>query len=283
MSAPDLSETSYSMRLRSRLRHDGARTAAVIARRLASWSESELHDEGRPSVARDYGRLYEAHAQSESYDAVGGGDYDVVGAIEFDALRAEGLRFDSTLVDFGCGTGRLARHALPFLTSGRYLGIDIAPSFLARARQSLAATEATSSCQVEWIHQAETEFATTVRAVDLFCAFSVFTHMEHEDTLRYLRAIRPLMKPTGRLVLSCLPISLVAAQEVLEAEATLGLEIRWSRVRNVVTSVELMEAVARLAGWTVCRWYPGDQPAVPSSTGELRSLGQSILVLTPTS
>jgi cyclopropane fatty-acyl-phospholipid synthase-like methyltransferase len=230
---------------------------------------------------RDYAALYEAHAQNERDDAIGGGDYVTMGEIELDALREQGLARDSTLVDFGCGTGRLAQHAIPYLSSGRYIGIDISPTFLARADESTRRIRSNSSCDVRWIHQEGLDFDVAVGSVDFLCAFSVFTHMEHEDTLRYLRAIRPLMRTTGRVVLSCLPLSLSEAKQVFVAEAEVDVAQRWSRVRNVVTSVDLMDDVANMAGWRVVTWRPGDQGNIPSSDGSLRRLGQSIQVLAP--
>ena len=45
-----------------------------------------------PSHA-SYGALYERHAQRHAaFDAIGGGEYDIVGRVELGALRMEGLR-----------------------------------------------------------------------------------------------------------------------------------------------------------------------------------------------
>jgi hypothetical protein len=55
---------------------------------------------------------------------------------------------------------------------------------------------------------------------------------------------------------------------------------RWQRPRNVTTSVDLVNVIAQLAGWTVVRWLPGDEHQALSQAGVPRSLGQSIAVLT---
>src|SRR4051812_48971736 len=80
------------------------------------------HKVSEPSITAPgnsvYESLYEAVAQSLGDDAVGGGDYNEIGEIELDVLRACGLEPHSALLDFGCGNGRLAIHAVPFLQRG---------------------------------------------------------------------------------------------------------------------------------------------------------------------
>jgi cyclopropane fatty-acyl-phospholipid synthase-like methyltransferase len=234
-----------------------------------------------PSPSRQsYETLYEAHAQSTGDDGIGGGEYHTMGEIELDILRGEGLQPTSTLLDFGCGNGRLAVHAVPYLDGGRYIGIDISPTFLRHAEQRIAALPDGHRSNVVFVHQTNEDFHESDASVDVACAFSVFTHMEHEDMLRYLVQFRRIIKPGGRLVISCLPLSLDAAREIFKAEAAMDHIARWQRVRNVVTSVQLVEAIAELAGWRVVRWLPGDQPQAMSAAGETRSLGQSVVVLT---
>jgi hypothetical protein len=74
-------------------------------------------------------------------------------------------------------------------------------------------------------------------------------------------------------------MNLAAAREIFLASAAMSFEQRWSSVRNVTTSIEQMEHVARLAGWNVVRWFPGDAPEIRLDDGEVHALGQSILVL----
>jgi ubiquinone/menaquinone biosynthesis C-methylase UbiE len=49
----------------------------------------------------------------------------------------EGLRPINTLVDFGCGNGRLAIKVIPALNGGTYIGIDISDTFLKKADQRI--------------------------------------------------------------------------------------------------------------------------------------------------
>ncbi len=237
---------------------------------------------GGTAVANDlYGALYEAHARAvPGDDAVGAGDFDRIGRIELGVLLMEGLSEGSTLVDLGCGTGRLAVHAVPCLSRGHYIGIDISPTMLERARSRLAAVVPRPLGRVSWLHQRTQTFALPDASADLVCAFSVFTHMEPEDCYLYLRDARRITRPEGRLVLSCLTMDLPAAREIFLASASVPFEARWRGVRSFTTSAAMMDAIAELAGWKPVRWYRGDEANIrlPRSD-DTAALGQSTLVL----
>ena len=180
-----------------------------------------------------YERLYEAHARA--YPDEGGvgavGEDDLFGQLELGLLRMEGLQPDQTLVDFGCGNGRLAMRAVPFLTGGRYIGIDISETFLGAAADKVSRIEPTPTCDVSWIRQPGTRFLLPDASADWILAASVFTHMEHEDTYRYLVDARRIIRPGGRLVFTCLPLTLENARAIFEAEAAMDFGARWGRVR----------------------------------------------------
>jgi SAM-dependent methyltransferase len=237
---------------------------------------------GRRHVALDYAALYEAHAARASTDEeiVGSGDFDRLGRIELAILVDAGLRPTDVLVDFGCGSGRLALHAVSFLRGGAYIGIEISETILRRAKQNVAETHADQHCRIAWLRNRSSDFPLPDGSVDIICAFSVFTHMEHEDSYRYLADALRVVRPGGRFVFSCLPLELEAARQIFLDNAALSLEERWRRVRNVTTSREFMDAISVLAGWRVASWSRGDEPTffVPG-LDERAALGQSVCVL----
>jgi ubiquinone/menaquinone biosynthesis C-methylase UbiE len=237
----------------------------------------------RMRSTRSYERLYELHARiTPPHEAIGLGDYDLIGRIQLEMLRMEGLKPGHTLVELGCGTGRLALHAIPMLEGGRYIGIDISRTMLRHARAALRERHNSSPCAVELHHQRTHHFRLPDRSIDMICAFSVFTHLEHEDSYRYLQGARRIIKDDGRFLFSCLPMDLDVARQIFHREAALDTAERWGGVRNVTTSRELMDSIARMAGWEPLRWYPGDQPCVRlPDRPDLLSQGQSICVLVP--
>jgi hypothetical protein len=81
----------------------------------------------------------------------------------------------------------------------------------------------------------------------MVCAFSVFTHMEHEASYRNLVDALRVVRLGGRFVFSCSPLDLPAAQELFVAEATLPLAESWGPVCSLTTSRDLMDAISTLA------------------------------------
>ncbi len=230
-----------------------------------------------------YEDLYERRAQELPPEtSIGDGDYDLIGRIELSALLDAGLEAEHTLVDFGCGTGRLAVHVIPRLPRGAYVGIDISRTMLAHARSSVASRCAGATCDVSWTQQTGTAFSLADKSVDFFAAFSVFTHMEHEDAYRYLADGHRVARPGGRFVFSCLTMNLPVARTIFLASADISVEERWKSVRNVTTTYEYMGALAEMAGWRVDRWCSGQEKLIPldGGLGEKVALGQSVCVLT---
>lgn len=238
------------------------------------------------SQDRSYEEIYEAHVQSVSADVAIGGDsfnaelFDSIGRLELEVLKKEALKPTDTLVDLGCGTGRLAVHAIPTLVGGHYIGIDIAQSMLDEAQERVEGRIPDPPCRVSWIHQRTPVFTLDDNSVDMICAFSVINHMEHEDGYLYLKEALRVVRPGGRFIFSCLPINTTRAQEVFFRSANMDLQKRRSRIPHVATSKDFMADIARLAGWTTVRWYDGDEEhfQLPDQE-EPRRFGQSIFVL----
>ena len=253
---------------------EGSRIAASLARLSGRLGK------GRSTIL-DYENLYERHAEtaSSNEEIVGIGDFDVIGAVELAALRDAGLQPTDTLLDFGCGVGRLAVQVVPFLQGGHYIGIEISRMILRRAEDLVTEACPDPPCQLTWLHNTDTTFPLSDECVDVACAFSVFTHMEHEDSYRYLVDALRVVRPSGRFVFSCLPLELPYAQEVFVTSAAVPLAERWRRPRNVTTSRELMDAISTLAGWCVVAWYRADHIfSAHDKSGNL-SLGQAVCVL----
>jgi cyclopropane fatty-acyl-phospholipid synthase-like methyltransferase len=230
--------------------------------------------------ANVYEQLYQIHSLASSdADAVGRGSWDTIGHLELALLQRAGLQPSHTLVDFGCGTGRLAVHAIPALPLGHYIGIDVSQEMLRRLDDRLRA-EPHSTCRVSLMHQPLDTFPIADDFVDMVCAFSVFTHMEHEDTFRYLRDARRVVRRGGRFVFSCLAMDSALGRSVFMESASKNIQARWATVRSISTSREMMQEIARLAGWSLVDWYRGDEKNIPLAGHDAPfAFGQSVGVL----
>lgn len=150
------------------------------------------------ALARD---LIERHDEQRAMALGVGGSYDAVGVIERELLIQHGLKPDDYLIDVGCGSGRLAKPLSGFLT-GKYLGTDVVPEFVEYARA--AANRPDWRFEVtEGIRIPEADCQ-----ADMVCFFSVFTHLLHEQSYRYLEEARRVVKGSGRIVFSFLEFAI---------------------------------------------------------------------------
>jgi ubiquinone/menaquinone biosynthesis C-methylase UbiE len=126
-----------------------------------------------------------------------GGNSDYFGEVEKQILIRHGLRASDTLVDIGCGSGRLARALVPYLSDGVVWGTDVVQELLDYAKKG---------CPTHWqfklVQGIKIPFPDD--SADFVCFFSVFTHLLHEETYCYLLEARRVMKPGARIVFSFL-------------------------------------------------------------------------------
>ena len=131
----------------------------------------------------DYITAYAAHTdlrvRRDGPAAAIGGQWEEHGPLQLAFLKSRGLIPASRLLDLGCGTGRFARAAVPWLDPGRYTGIDISPAALAHAGK-LAVNEGWAERGPRFVQGDGTLAAVCGRAFDMVWAHSVFTHLPAE-------------------------------------------------------------------------------------------------------
>ena len=237
---------------------------------------SSLGDLG--SLSNTYERVYDAHAVIESLALSVGEGGDSVGIAELDALILAGMTPKSRVFDFGCGTGRLAKFAIPFLEDGKYFGSDISSEML-----RIFENEIKDKKGQHLYHQVGFEFPKVGDCVDFIAAFSVFTHMEPEDAFGYLKSMHSISSSETKLVVSILDIESTLGRHVFQNQAAIPFDQRWRAVRNFVTSKDFFECIAHLAGWELQEWITDENQEFQGSaraTGTYR-FGQCIAILTP--
>ena len=125
--------------------------------------------------------------------------------------RFAGLNENSRLFDWGCGAGRLAIGVREHYNSGRiadYHGVDVQPELIEWATEHLTAPGFRFTC-VDVANERynpeglpERTLATDPGSVDVFYAYSVFSHMNDDDTAAYLALIGQALSPQGRALVT---------------------------------------------------------------------------------
>jgi ubiquinone/menaquinone biosynthesis C-methylase UbiE len=108
-------------------------------------------------------------------------------------------RRGDTVVEIGCGVGRLTRAIAPEV--GRVFAFDLSEEMLTIARDSVEAANAS-------FHRAETPALAEIADgfVDAFVAYCVFQHLPDLGVLRaYLNAAARVLKPGGTLIFTMSP------------------------------------------------------------------------------
>jgi len=120
------------------------------------------------------------------------------------------LSAESAVLDWGCGAGRLAVGVRVRL--GRvadYHGVDIQPELVAWAQRNLAGPGFRFTCldvaneRYNPDGSLDRSIAAADQSIDVLYAYSVFSHMNAEDTEAYLTLIARALRPGGRAMVTC--------------------------------------------------------------------------------
>lgn len=123
-----------------------------------------------------------------------------------------GLNENSRLLDWGCGAGRLAIGVREHYKSGRiadYHGVDVQPELIDWASANLSGPGFRFTCvdvsneRYNPDGQPERTIAAEPGTVDVFYAYSVFSHMNDDDTPAYLKLIGQALSADGKAFVTC--------------------------------------------------------------------------------
>ncbi len=220
-----------------------------------------LQREAQPHYVRDYRRhvsaLLRAYPRDEAMSLAIGGNSEQGGDLQVDVLVAAGLSNRTSLVDLGCGSGRLSKALGRRFPSVEYLGTDVVDELIDYARQG-----APRSFRFE-LHS-ELSIPAASGSIDIVCAFSLFTHLFHEETVCYLQDARRCLRPGGCVVFSFLEYG--RHWDTFEPM----LRDEW---RNARPHLNMFIERSAIAEWSRHLGYSVETYDFPSS------LGQSIVLL----
>ena len=168
---------------------------------------------------------------------IGGGDFQGIGQTFVrhfvDVCR---LRSDESVLDIGCGTGRMAVPLLSLLDKeGRYLGFDIAEKAITWCQNKITARNARFTFVFADIENDEYNPSGTIAAdtyqfpcpdesIDFAFATSVFTHMRPPEVEHYLKELYRSLKTGGRAMLSFFIMDQTNHRLVSEGRASMAFK-----------------------------------------------------------
>ncbi len=181
---------------------------------------------------------------------------EALGLAVLDRLELAG---DETVIDAGCGSGRVTEALLARLPRGRVIAVDASPSMVAAARERLGAREGLEIREGDLL---ELEVAEPVDAMLSTATFHWI--LDHERLFARLYAA---LRPGGRLVAQCggrgnIDVLRGVAHAVLEDEPYAAYFRGWQPPWNYAGPEET-EARLRGAGFQSARCWLQPAPQQP--------------------
>jgi trans-aconitate 2-methyltransferase len=124
-----------------------------------------------------------------SYDRISG----IMEGLGLQVLSRLELRGDETVLDAGCGSGRITQALIERLPRGRAIALDASPSMARAARERLG-----PDADIRVLDLLELDLGETVDAI-----FSTATFHWIADHERLFARLRAALRPGGRLVAQC--------------------------------------------------------------------------------
>jgi trans-aconitate 2-methyltransferase len=172
------------------------------------------------------------------------------------------LRGDETVLDAGCGSGRVTAHLVERLPHGRVIAVDLSADMVAAARAYLG-----DSADVRVADLLELELEEPVDAILSTATFHWV--LDHDRLFARLYAA---LRPGGRLAAQCgghgnIAATLAAASTVAAREAFAEHFSAWSRPSYFATPADT-EASLRRAGFAEVECWLAESPVVPGDPAE---------------
>ncbi len=169
------------------------------------------------------------------------------------------LRGDETVLDAGCGSGRVTRLLAERVPRGRVIAVDASPQMVVRAREELGDAVDVRESALETLRLGDGE------QVDAAFSNAVFHWVADHDAL--FAALAAAMRPGAALSAQCGGAGNVAAvhEQALAAGADAGLQGRfadWAGPWNFATPEET-EGRLRAAGFAGARCWLKPWPVAP--------------------
>ncbi|WP_191554897.1 class I SAM-dependent methyltransferase [Brevundimonas aurantiaca] len=178
----------------------GAERESLLAEIKTLKAELAKRDQ-QPHFVTDYTayvrQLLSQHSLDDAMSYAVGGSYDTTGSLLVEVLKRAGLREGMSIIDLGCGSGRLAKHLGLQFSRIEYLGIDIVQELIDYAKIQ-------SPTHFQFTLNHDLRIPAEDATADIVAIFSVITHLLHQESYLYLEQAKRTLRPGGRIVFSFL-------------------------------------------------------------------------------
>jgi ubiquinone/menaquinone biosynthesis C-methylase UbiE len=150
-----------------------------------------------------------------------------------------GLRREDTILDVGCGVGRMAQVLAP--ACREWIGADVSPNMLSYARNRTAAFNNVRLVEISGYDLAPIADA----SIDLAYCMVVFCHLNVYDRYNYVRECYRVLRPAGRIFIDNFSISAPRGWETFERHWAIPPAQRPPQLSTPSTSEELITYLDR--------------------------------------
>jgi hypothetical protein len=126
-----------------------------------------------------------------------GGHWEEIGALQFEFLKAKGLKPESYLLDIACGSLRLGVKAIPFLLPEHYLGIEKESGLVAAGLENELGKDIQAAKRPRIVISDSFEFSRLAQQADFAIAQSLFSHLPPSLINLCFRNLHPWLAEGG--------------------------------------------------------------------------------------
>jgi SAM-dependent methyltransferase len=202
------------------------------------------------SLDPGYEARYQHHINSapSANQGVGGSDEDNVAEVQLKILRDSGLLPHHKVLEIGSGTGRLLNKLGPYLSDGSWTGVDIVPQLVEICHDRIKRLNLNES-RFKVFQTSATGDYLGFSEFDFIFGFSVFTHMESEDIMNFLRNLHAVAHNQTKALFTFLPLEHAYGRLNFIHESLIPYSSRYQRVRNVSRTQQESQLICKLGGW----------------------------------
>jgi ubiquinone/menaquinone biosynthesis C-methylase UbiE len=162
------------------------------------------------------------------------------GRYNADSLRRKlGINPADTVLEIGCGVGRLAPHLAPFCR--HWIGCDVSPNMLKFARERLVAVPNIQLVETSGYDLAPIES----RSIDAVYCTVVFMHLDEWERYGYVLEAFRVLRPGGRLCVDNVNLCSDKGWAVFETHRKFSPAERPPQITTCSTPAELQEYLKR--------------------------------------